>query len=158
MWARGSRESSCWCCVLSRGSTQEGEDGVVKCHDTCAAIWTCSELGGCRAGPGSGELGSCLVSSCGWIGWAVGAWTVSFWIGLQCTSSSCTAQVGVFLRKNSSASRSGKSWVPHLWALEGKDVQQHDGMAGGLGRLSRGQTGIVYHEELTSSMEGGETQ
>lgn len=37
-------------------------------------------------------------------------------------------------------------------------MQQHDGMAGGLGRLSQGQTGIVYHEILTSNIEGGETQ
>lgn len=60
--------------------------------------------------------------------------------------------MGVFLRNSSSASRSRD---PHLWALAGKDVQQHDG---GLGRLSQRQTGIVYHEKLTSSMEGVEMQ
>lgn len=66
--------------------------------------------------------------------------------------------MGVFLRNNSSASRSRKSWDPHLWALGDKDVQQHDGLVGGLERLSQGQTGTVYHEKLTSVMEGGEAQ
>ena len=37
-------------------------------------------------------------------------------------------------------------------------MQQRDGMAGGLGRLSQGQTGIVYHEKPTSNMEGDKTQ
>lgn len=34
-------------------------------------------LGGCRVGPGSGELRPCSVSSCGgWVGWAADAWSV----------------------------------------------------------------------------------
>lgn len=34
-------------------------------------------LGGCRVGPGSGELRPCSVSSCGgWIAWAADAWLV----------------------------------------------------------------------------------
>lgn len=36
-------------------------------------------LGGCRLGPGSQELRPCWVSSCGWMGWAVGAWLVLLW-------------------------------------------------------------------------------
>lgn len=33
-------------------------------------------------------------------------------------------------------------------------MKGHDGTAGGLGRLSQGQTGIVYHAKLTNNMEG----
>lgn len=33
-------------------------------------------LGRCRVSPGSGELRPCLVSSCEWVHWAVGAWLV----------------------------------------------------------------------------------
>lgn len=67
------RESSCWYCALSRGSSR---GKMVLCNATLPVqpSGPALILGGCRVG--SGELRPCSLSSCGCIHWAVGAWLV----------------------------------------------------------------------------------
>lgn len=130
-------------------------------------------LGGCGAAPDCGKLRPCPVSSCsGRIGWAAGSgyqvlgcfllWQrccISIWIGLQRVPGRRTSLGWDFSLEMAHLHPGLESRGVLTHGLLGVGhVQQHDGTAGGLGRLSQGQMGIVYCEKTTSNMEGDKTQ